>query len=84
MFLIVALALAKSSTAMFIHRILSKELRKLSITCYVSLVVFFLWSIGSMAAIGTGCSAGTFMSEDMNSNCGGQVSFTTPACRNSS
>jgi hypothetical protein len=80
MFLIVSLALAKSSTVMLIHRILSKDLKKLSAACYVSLAVFLLWSIGSMAAVGTGCVAGAFMSEDMNTQCGGQVSFT-PARR---
>lgn len=78
MFLIVSLALAKSSTVMFIHRILSKDLVKLSVTCYVSLAVFLVWSIGSMAAVGTGCVAGVFMSSDMNTDCGGQVSFTMP------
>lgn len=84
MFLIVSLALAKSSTVMFIYRILSKDLKKLSIACYVSLAMFLLWAIGSMAALGTGCVAGAFMSEDMKSNCGGQVSFTMLGNRNPS
>jgi hypothetical protein len=84
MFLIVSLTLAKSSTVMFIHRILSKDHRKLSIACYISLAVFLFWSIGSMVAVGTGCVAGAFMSEDMNANCGGQVSFTMPGDWNSS
>lgn len=43
MFLIVSLGLAKCLTVMFIQRILSKDLKKLSIACYVSLAVFLLW-----------------------------------------
>ena len=78
MFLIVSLGLAKCLTVMFIQRILSKDLKKLSIACYVSLAVFLLWSMGSMAATGTECVAGAFVSEDMNSKCSRQVSFTMP------
>ena len=78
MFFLVALALAKSSTIMFIQRILSRDLKKLYMACYASIVVFALWAIGSMSAVGAGCDASTFMSEDMNSACGGQVGRVLP------
>lgn len=74
MFLLISLALAKSSTVMFIQRILSRNLKKLSLACYAALVVFALWSIGSMAAVGADCAVITFMSDGMNSDCGNQVS----------
>jgi len=73
MFFLISLACAKSSTVMFIQRILSQDLKKLSAACYFSLAVFALWSVGSMAAVGADCVASTFMSEDMHSSCSGQV-----------
>lgn len=75
MFLLVALAFAKSSTVMFIQRILSRDLRRLYVTCYALIAVYCLWAIGSMAAIGVGCDAGLFTSDDMDTSCGGQVSL---------
>lgn len=73
MFSLMSLACAKGSTVMFIQRILSQDLKKLSVACYFSLAVFLLWSVGSMAAVGADCVASTFMSEDMHSKCSGQV-----------
>ncbi|KAM0721383.1 hypothetical protein Q7P37_002307 [Cladosporium fusiforme] len=68
MFLLVALALAKSSTIMFIQRLLSRDMKPLLITCYAAIVVFALWAIGSMIglATGPGCVVDSFIS---NTSC---------------
>lgn len=70
--LIVALALAKGSTIMFVQRILSRDLRQLYLTCYALLAVFALWAVGSMIALGVDCDSSGYVTENMAVMCGNQ------------
>jgi hypothetical protein len=72
MLLIVALALAKGSTIMFVQRILSRDLRQLYLVCYGLLAVFAFWAVGSMIALGVACEGSGYVSEDMVTVCGRQ------------
>jgi len=72
MLLIVALALAKGSTIMFVQRILSRDLRQLYLACYALLVVFALWALGSMLALGVECEGTGYVAENMAAVCGQQ------------
>jgi len=72
MLLIIALALAKGSTIMFVQRILSRDLRQLYLACYALLAVFTVWAIGSMVALGVDCEGAGYVSENMATVCGQQ------------
>jgi hypothetical protein len=72
MLLIIALALAKCSTIMFVQRILSRDLRQLYLVCYGLLAVFALWAVGSMIALGVDCKGSHYVSEDIAAVCGHQ------------
>jgi hypothetical protein len=72
MLLIIALALAKGSTIMFVQRILSRDLRQLYLACYALLAVFTVWAIGSMVALGVDCESTSYVSENMATVCGKQ------------
>jgi hypothetical protein len=72
MLLIIALALAKGSTIMFVQRILSRDLRQLYLTCYALLAVFAVWAIGSMIALGVDCEGTSYVAENMAAMCGHQ------------
>lgn len=72
MLLIVALALAKGSTIMFVQRILSRDLRQLYVICYVLLAVFAAWAVGSMVALGAHCEGTGYVTESMAIRCGNQ------------
>ena len=72
MLLIIALALAKGSTIMFVQRILSRDLRKLYLGCYALLAVFAVWAIGSMVALGVDCEGTSYVAENMAAVCGRQ------------
>jgi hypothetical protein len=72
MLLVVALALAKGSTIMFVQRILSRDLRQLYLACYALLAVFAVWAIGSMVALGVDCESASYVAENMAAACGQQ------------
>lgn len=72
MLLIVALALAKGSTIMFVQRILSRDLRRLYLACYALLAVFAVWAIGSMVALSVDCESTSYVAENMAALCGQQ------------
>jgi uncharacterized membrane protein len=72
MLLIVALALAKGSTIMFVQRILSRDLRRLYLVCYALLAIFAVWAIGSMVALGVDCEGTGYVAENMAAACGQQ------------
>ena len=72
MLLIVALALAKGSTIMFVQRILSRDLRQLYLVCYALLAVFALWAIGSMISLGADCEGEGYAAESMAILCPSQ------------
>jgi hypothetical protein len=72
MLLIVALALAKGSTIMFVQRILSRDLRQLYLSCYALLAVLAVWAIGSMIALGASCEGSSYVAENMAAVCGQQ------------
>lgn len=72
MLLIIALALAKGSTIMFVRRILSRDLRQLYLACYALLIVFAVWAIGSMVALGVSCEGTSYVAENMAEACGQQ------------
>ena len=72
MLLVIALALAKGSTIMFVQRILSRDLRRLYVVCYVLLAVFAAWAIGSMIALGVDCEGTGYVAENMAAACGHQ------------
>lgn len=70
MFLFAALTLAKCSTIMFVQRLLSRDMKRLIITCLASMLVMGVWGIASMAAVGTGCDIISFVA---NASCVGDV-----------
>ena len=72
MLLIVALALAKCSTIMFVQRILSRDLRQLYLGCYGILAVFMLWGIGSMIILGVDCDSTGYVTQHIAVSCGKQ------------
>lgn len=72
MLLVIALALAKGSTIMFVQRILSRDLRRLYLVCYALLAVFAVWAIGSMVALGVDCEGTSYVAENMAATCGQQ------------
>lgn len=72
MLLIIALALAKGSTIMFVQRILSRDLRQLYLACYALLAVFTLWAVASTIALGVDCEGSGYLAENMAAVCGRQ------------
>lgn len=72
MLLIVALALAKCSTIMFVQRILSRDLRRLYLACYGILAIFISWGIGSMIILGVDCDGTGYVTQHIGVSCGKQ------------
>lgn len=75
MFLLLALALAKSSTIMFVQRLLSRDMKPHHLACYSSFLAFAVWAVASMAAVGMSCGLGALVA---NASCTGNVSWVTP------
>lgn len=75
MFFLMALALAKCSVILFIQRLLSRELKWLFLACYGLCVIFILWGIASMIALGAMCNGPEYVADGLLERCGDQVSL---------
>ena len=72
-FLILSLALAKSSLVLFITRLLALDSTKMRIACYTLVGIFTAWAVASIIAISVNYSPTSLIEDDSASRCGDQV-----------